>query len=558
MSRRALAILGAAACTSATVDPAHKDRVHAEDTGHADSGGADDTAVPPAPETCAPPSLRLVAEFGHMELADVAFFDPPVALASCGWGLAAVDLNGDGAVDLLPLGHTDPTRVLINRDGVLVPSDEILFDGGSMPAANGVGVGDIDGDGLPDLAILRSTGQGDLIFTNQGDGRFTSVDLPDSDEESQDAAFFDADLDGDLDLYVSRHMDIWDTITPEIAAGSRRGATNRLYLNEDGALVEAETAGVTDAASFQAVPMDVDRDGDLDLYVVNDFGMFIAPNSLLINDGTGSFSDAADCGCDLEMFGMGATASDFNNDGFVDLNITDFGSPRTLMGIGDGTFVDATASSGALISPSAERVTSWGTAFVDVDQDGWDDMVTAFGPVLVGLDGDWADTVDHPAVNDLDDSAEQVNAFFHNREGRFEDRSTEAGFDLLGASRALVTADFNADGVPDVAISGMDSAMRQVVRIYEGEGGCGPGVTVAFPERGAGDVGARVEWSVGGEQYTRWYQPGTTFSVSGPTLHLGLGGYPSADTVRITPVGGETVEYVDVGAGTRLDQRSYQ
>ena len=68
--------------------------------------------------------------------------------------------------------------------------------------------------------------------------------------------------------------------------------------------------------------------------------------------------------------------------------------------------------------------TSWGTAFIDLDQDGWSDMVTAFGPVLVGLDGDWADTVDHPAVNDLDDSAEQVNVFFHNREGQRENRST--------------------------------------------------------------------------------------------------------------------------------------
>ena len=64
------------------------------------------------------------------------------------------------------------------------------------------------------------------------------------------------------------------------------------------------------------------------------------------------------------------------------------------MGMGDVDLVDATASSGNLISPSAERVTSWGTAFVDVDQDGWDDMVTkALVQGALGLDGDWVDTV---------------------------------------------------------------------------------------------------------------------------------------------------------------------
>ena len=555
MTRRGLVLLGGVACSPASVEPAHKDRTVSSDTASTDTG---DTGSWPEPEACEAPAFKLVAEFGHMEIADVPFFDPPVALASCGWGLAAVDLNADGAVDLLPLGHTDPTRALINQDGRLVPSDEIQFDGGSMPAANGVGVGDIDGDGLPDLVILRSKDQPDLVFTNTGGGRFVSAPLPLSSEESQDGAFFDADLDGDLDLYVSRHMDIWDTVTPEIAAGTRRGAVNRLYLNEGGVLDAADTAGVPDAASFQAVPMDVDSDGDLDLYVVNDFGMFIEPNSLLVNDGAGSFTDAMDCGCRLEMFGMGASASDFNNDGQVDLHITDFGSPRTLMGMGDGTFVDASAASGALITPSSERVTSWGTAYVDVDQDGWDDMVTAFGPVLIGLEGDWSDTVDHPSLNDLDDSPEQVNAFFHNQRGYFEDRSSEAGFDLLGASRALVTADFNGDGMPDVAISGVDSALRQVVRIYESEGGCGPGITVAFPERSARDVGARVEWSVGGKHFTRWYQPGTTFSVSGPTLHLGLGGFAATDYVRITPTGGDMVEFLDVPAGTRIDQRSYQ
>ncbi len=545
------------ACSSGSPEaPDHKELTLADDTG---AGGSDgDTGVSPAPEACAPPRLQLVAQFEHLDIAEVDFFEPPVALASCGWGMAAVDLNGDGAVDLLPLGHTDSTRALLNQGGTLGASDEIRFDGGSLPPANGISAGDINGDGLPDLIVLRSKGESDLVFTNLGEGQFVSTELAGSDAESQDGTLFDADLDGDLDLYVSRHIDIWDTIAPEIAAGNIRGENNSMYINEGGVFMPAETAGILDAASFQAVPIDVDADGDLDLYVVNDFGMFIAPNSLLINDGTGTFSEASDCGCALEMFGMGASASDFNNDGIVDLTITDFGSPRMLMGMGDGSFVDATASVGALITPSAERVTSWGTAFVDLDQDGWDDTVTAFGPVVTGLEGDWSDTVDHPAVNDLDDSAEQVNAFFHNQEGQFADDSAAVGFDLLGASRALVTADFNGDGMPDVAISGLDSAMRQVVRIYESEGGCGPGVTVAFPERGPRDVGTQVEWSVGGERFTRWYQPGTTYSVSGPTLHLGLGGYAEAEYVRIKPLGASPVEFAGVPAGTRLDQRSYQ
>ena len=90
-------------------------------------------------------------------------------------------------------------------------------------------------------------------------------------------------------------------------------------------------------------------------------------------------------------------------------------------------------------------------------------------------------------MNDLDDLLERVNASFTTER---VDRSTEAGFDPFPKPAALVTADFNGDGVPDVAISGMDSDLRQVVRIHEGEGGCGPGVTVAFPERGAGRVRA--------------------------------------------------------------------
>ena len=115
-----------------------------------------------------------------------------------------------------------------------------------------------------------------------------------------------------------------------------------------------------------------------------------------------------------------------------------------------------------------------------------------------------------------------------------------------------MTADFNADGIPDIAISGVDAEMRQEVRVYHGQGGCGPGITIDFTGRDAASVGTTVEWSVGDQQYTRWYQPGTTYSVSGPTLHLGLGGRLEADYVRITPTGGETVELNNVVAGDRI------
>ncbi len=527
-------------------ESSHKARTVVADTGSGDTGSGE------GPSACADPSLSLVQQFEHLEFVDAEAFSPPSALGSCGWGMAAVDLNGDGAVDLLPLGHSDATFALINVDGVLVPSDEVRFDGDSLPAANGVGAGDLNGDGRPDLVLLRSSGLNDLVYMNQGGGQFESASLPMSSEESQDATFFDADLDGDLDVFVSRHIDLWDTHPPSIAAGLVRGANNTLYINEGGVLSPAEAVGTPDAASFQAIPLDVDRDGDLDLYLVNDFGMFIAPNQLLLNDGHGGFTEAPDCSCDLQMFGMGGSASDFNNDGAVDLHITDFGSPRTLMGLGDGTFVNATAAAGALISPSSERVTSWGTAYVDLDQDGWDDMMTVFGPVLMGIEGDWANSVDHPSVNELDDSPEQRNAFFRNARGTFEDQSSAAGFDHLGASRAVVTADFNADGIPDIAISGVDAEMRQEVRVYHGQGGCGPGITIDFTGRDAASVGTTVEWSVGDQQYTRWYQPGTTYSVSGPTLHLGLGGRLEADYVRITPTGGETLELNNVVAGDRI------
>jgi len=155
-------------------------------------------------------------------------------------------------------------------------------------------------------------------------------------------------------------------------------------------------------------------------------------------------------------------------------------------------------------------------------------------------------------VEGLDDSPAQRDALWLNDEGQFDEVAESLGFDYATNSRAVVVADFDGDGLPDLATSGLDDDRSQVVRVHRSSGGCGPGVTVEFPAMGAADIGASVTWSVAGVERVRWFLPTTTFSSSGPTLHLGLGGHESADWVRIAPMNGVPREFHDVSAGSTV------
>ena len=522
-----------------------------------DSGDSSDTGGV-EPTVCLEPVLSETSRFVRNDLYSSPSPSEPTVLGSCGWGLAVVDLNEDDQPDLLLAGAYDSTVALVNAGGVLSANTAITFDGGSLPQGNGLAVGDLNGDQRPDIVLTRSIGFADRVYFNRGGGQFESIELEDSEWESQTPTVLDGDQDGDLDVFVARHLDLDATDPAELSTRTVRADPNRLYINVGGTFELGESVGKDDAATFQGAPLDADGDGDLDLFMVNDFGMFIEPTALMLNDGSGGFTESEDCGCELAMFGMGLSVSDVNNDSFPDLHLTDFGSPRLLLGMDSAQFYEGAQATGAHVEPSETHVTSWGTSFVDLDLDGWDEIATVFGPVWMGIPGDWSDRSSDPAVAELDDSEVQEDMIFRNEEGRFTDASSVLGFTQSDVGRALVVADFNLDGRPDLATAGMTLDMHPYVQIWEGEGGCGPGVTVYFPEMGAKDIGTKVEWRVGGEERVRWFLPSTTFSSSGPTLHLGLGGYPMADWVRITPIGGVTKEYTDVAAGTRLDQRSYQ
>ena len=146
-----------------------------------------------------------------------------------------------------------------------------------------------------------------------------------------------------------------------------------LYRNErDGTFLDiTEVAGVGDVGKGDGVSFgDYDNDGFLDLYVAN-FG----PNVLYRNDGRGGFIDVTeDAGVGHEGSGVGATFGDYDNDGLLDLYVANFGPNLLYRNIGDGQFDDVTADAGV-----GDSEDGFGTVFGDYDGDGDLDLYVANG-----------------------------------------------------------------------------------------------------------------------------------------------------------------------------------
>lgn len=319
-------------------------------------------------------------------------------------GLAIGDVNGDGLDDVFlcqPGGL--PNRLYLHeRDGTA--RDATAESGlALLDHTHAALFADFDNDGDQDLAI--TTDPGVLIYANDGSGVFTlaqSVLKPFG--LSLSAADFD--LDGDLDLYVACYFSperIGNLPIPYHDANN--GAPNFLLRN-DGTLrftdaTEAVGLNVNNQRfSFQGCWEDYDNDGDPDLYVANDFGR----NNLYRNDG-GVFRDVADeAGVEDISAGMGVTWADYNHDGLMDLYVSNMFSsagsrvtyqrqfkteldPLTKQqfqrhargnslfeSTGDGTFRDVSEQAAVTMGRWA-----WGACFVDLNNDGWDDIVVPNG-----------------------------------------------------------------------------------------------------------------------------------------------------------------------------------
>ena len=294
--------------------------------------------------------------------------------------------------------------------------------------------------------------------------------------------------------------------------------------------------------TFQAAPIDADGDGDLDLYMANDFGAWLGPNRLLLNDGSGRFTVAEECYCDLTMFGMGAAVGDANGDGAPDLYVTNVGGPKLLVNLGDGTFVDSTLALRADVPATERTMTSWGATFTDLDLDTRVDLAVMFGQLG---DPEIMDEIGFPE-DYVDGRVQDDQVLFGQPDGTFEARDV-GWLTGEGRGRAVAAGDVNRDGVVDLVTTG-----KQFLRVWLGQGGCA-GVTVALDDGALNrqGVGARVDATVGGRTVTHWMLPSTTGSSSAPEVYVGAGGRGFVERIVVTWPDGRTSTVTDVPVGTR-------
>jgi enediyne biosynthesis protein E4 len=395
-----------------------------------------------------------------------------------GSGVALFDYDNDGLLDLYLVNGArieDPTppgtipkkdapqywnRLYHqNKDGTF---EDVTEHAGVAGIGYGMGVAtaDYDNDGFEDLYVT-AYGQ-NTLYRNNGNGTFTDVTAEagvGGGGWSTSAAWIDYDNDGKLDLIVARYLtwDFSDIWCGEHRPGYRaychpdlfKPITLLLYHNEDGKHFRdvSRKAGLTMPGKGLGVAIaDYDHDGFPDIFVANDS----MPEFLFHNKRNGRFEEVglqSEVAVDADgrtYAGMGVDFSDYNNDGWPDLIVTDLGNEKyaTYTNSRDGSFSYSSYANG--MARISQLHSGWGVRLLDFDNDGWKDLFIAQGHVLDTID------VSTPGLH-----YKEPPLLVRNTGHGFADVSRGSGevFSQKWAARGLALGDIDNNGKPDVVVT---------------------------------------------------------------------------------------------------------
>ena len=478
-------------------------------------------------------------------------------IESTSGGVGFIDCDNDGRLDIITVNGSsvdryrqggDPMVTLYRQTGDLKFTDVTQSAGLTRKGYSmGVAVADFDNDGWQDLYV---TGYGgNVLYRNLGNCKFEDVTEKAGGKVggySTGAAWGDYDRDGFVDLFVPRYLQVdinklseYDSklcdfrgVTMECARRGHTGESDILLRNRGDRTFEdvSEKAGVSDPGHYlgmQGVWTDYDNDGWPDLYVTNDGG----PNYLYHNKHDGTFEEIGlQAGAALslegqERAGMGVDFGDFDRDGRLDIFVTNFSQePDALFwNQGQKGFTDI-ASSAGIARPSFMPV-GWGAAFFDMDNDGWLDLIVANGHV-------------YPQMDLIEGGApfrEPLLLFRNKHDRSFEDVTALAGLDRLppASRRGLAVGDVNNDGKLDVIVLNIGEPPTLLINRNQSSNHAVLFHLVGTKSNKAA-IGARAVVTTGeGVQIGEIRSGSSYLSQNDLRLHFGLGDTTSISSVRI-------------------------
>jgi enediyne biosynthesis protein E4 len=458
-------------------------------------------------------------------------------LESLGGGLGWFDFDRDGWLDLVVTGGGR-----ISADKTISGRHTALFrniDGRGFTAvgasagtestalySHGVAIGDVDNDGFQDF-LVSGYGQPQL-WQNMGDGTFLEVARSAGIVNSlwgSSAGWADLNRDGNLDVYLAHYVD-WSFQNHPFCQGPKAGdrdicpprtfepLPHSVYYSQgDGTFRDASSfAGLrTDGKGLGVLLCDVEPDGDVDLYVAND----TTDNFLYLNDGQGRFEEAGiSRGVAVDDHGipngsMGVDVCDFNRDGLPDIWVTNYEQETFALyrNEGQGLFLHVSQRLG--IMDLGGLFVGFGTACEDFDADGDQDIVVANGHVI---------------KFPVSSPRKQLPLLLENNGRRFERArfTPDSFFEQAREGRGLATADFDADGDLDIAISHLNEPLALLVNEFHSHNR-GLSVELIGVRSNRDAVGARVQLTTSaGMQVRQVIGGGSYLSHSARAVHFAL------------------------------------